>query len=131
MAVIRNAGFEAIETNFYFIKTLPLFNNSFKSITSQPRIILDFGISKDAPCADLHLRSIIENGWLGWHTIFTDASKLFEAECVGVGTFYSQYSIVQKVRCPPESSVFTGECRAILKAVKYTLLLKLRRTLSV
>ncbi|GBP07063.1 hypothetical protein EVAR_4475_1 [Eumeta japonica] len=32
-----------------------------------------------------------------WHTVFTDASKLSEAECVGVGTFHSQYNTVQKI----------------------------------
>ncbi|GBP79958.1 hypothetical protein EVAR_52956_1 [Eumeta japonica] len=55
----------------------------------------------DDPSADLHFRSIIKNGWLGWHTIFTEGSKPFEAECVGVGTFHYQYNIVHKVRCPP------------------------------
>ncbi|GBP40621.1 hypothetical protein EVAR_41701_1 [Eumeta japonica] len=53
----------------------------------------------------------------GWHTIFTDASKLSEAECAGVGTFHSQNNIVYKVRCPPESSEFTSKCRAILETV--------------
>ncbi|GBP26295.1 hypothetical protein EVAR_95464_1 [Eumeta japonica] len=81
---------KAIEANFYSINTLPLFNYSFKVITSKPRILLDFGILKDDPSADLHFRSIIENGWLGWHT--------------GVGTFHSQYKIVQNVRCPPEAA---------------------------
>ncbi|GBP13950.1 hypothetical protein EVAR_10511_1 [Eumeta japonica] len=38
--------------------------------------------SKDDPSADLHFCSMIENGWLGWYFIFTDASKLFEAEWV-------------------------------------------------
>ncbi|GBP84664.1 hypothetical protein EVAR_58887_1 [Eumeta japonica] len=55
------------------------------------------------PSVDLHFRSTIANGWLGWHAIFTDASKLSEAECIGVGTFHSQYDIVQKVRCPPKA----------------------------
>ncbi|GBP82327.1 hypothetical protein EVAR_90961_1 [Eumeta japonica] len=43
-------------------------------------------LNADDPSADLHLRSIIESGWLRWHTIFTDASKLSEAECFGVGS---------------------------------------------
>ncbi|GBP33545.1 Probable RNA-directed DNA polymerase from transposon X-element [Eumeta japonica] len=63
--------------------------------------------NKDDPSADLHFLSIIENGWLGWHTIFTDASKFSEAECDEIGTFHSQYNIVQKVRRPPKSSVLT------------------------
>ncbi|GBP01511.1 hypothetical protein EVAR_102578_1 [Eumeta japonica] len=43
-----------------------------------------FFVSVDDPGADLHFRSIIKNVWFGWHTIFTDASKLSEAECVGI-----------------------------------------------
>ncbi|GBP60812.1 hypothetical protein EVAR_85073_1 [Eumeta japonica] len=97
-----------LRANFYSIKTLPLFNYSYKTITSQPRIILDFGISKDDPSADLYFRSIIENGWLEWHTVFTDASKLSEAECVGIGTFHSQYNIVQKVKYPPKTRCLLG-----------------------
>ncbi|GBP58882.1 Retinoblastoma-binding protein 5 homolog [Eumeta japonica] len=109
---------------------LPILRNKLHKLKMpEPRIILDFGISKDNSSADLYFPSIIENSWLGCHTIFTDASKLSEAECVGVGTFHSQYNIVQKVRCSPEISEFTGECRAILEAVKYALLLKLHRTL--
>ncbi|GBP55624.1 hypothetical protein EVAR_35859_1 [Eumeta japonica] len=53
---------QVIEANFYSINTLSLFNYSFKTITSQPRIIMDFGISKDDSSADLHFHSIIENG---------------------------------------------------------------------
>ncbi|KAJ0176571.1 hypothetical protein K1T71_007750 [Dendrolimus kikuchii] len=47
---------------------------------------------------------------------------------VGVGMYHSQYDIVQKVKLPPESSVFTGECLGLYIAVEYILLLKLKKT---
>ncbi|CAF4946440.1 unnamed protein product [Pieris macdunnoughi] len=48
--------------------------------------------------------------------------------CVGIGVLHSNYNIVQKTKLTPESSMFTGECLGLVKAIEYILLLKLQKT---
>lgn len=120
--------FKLIKDPTFRFPNLPLFELDFDTVIFHPRIILDFGICKDDNKADELFRQIISREWRGWHTIFTDASKLSPLGCVGYGVFHAQYDIVQKIKSPPESSVFTGECLALLEAIKYILLFKLSRT---
>lgn len=67
--------------------------------------------------------------WTGWHQIYTDASKRSNTNCVGVGVYHSQYKIVQKIKLPPETSVYTGECYGLFKAIEYVLLLHLSKAI--
>lgn len=52
-------------------------------------------------------------------TVFTDASKSDPTKCVGAAVVIPKYNIVLMFKCPPESSIFTGEAVAILEAVTY------------
>lgn len=121
--------FQSIKDVTYRSTNLPIFDFDYNIVISQPRVILNFDICKGDLNADEYFQSILKREWRGWHTIFADASKLSPVGCVGCGVFHSQYNIVQKVKCPPESSVFTGECVALLEAVKYVLLFKLHRSI--
>ncbi|GBP18051.1 Probable RNA-directed DNA polymerase from transposon BS [Eumeta japonica] len=98
----NNAQLPILRNKFQKLKMPVRLSNFISNLLSERRILLRIGGEVKAsrledPSADLHFRSIIENGWMGWHTIYTDASKLSEVECVGVGTFHSQYNIVQKI----------------------------------
>lgn len=121
--------FKTIKDPTFRYPSLPLFEFDYSTITFLPRIILDFGIFKHDRNADELFRQIVSREWRGWHTIFTDASKLSPLGCVGYGVYHSQYDIVQKIKSPPESSVFSGECLALLESIKYVLLFKLSRSI--
>lgn len=41
---------------------------------------------------------------------------------------HSNYNIVQKTKLPPETSIFSGECIGLVKAIEYIILMKLRNT---
>lgn len=121
--------FKSLKDPTFRSPTLPIFQFNYNSIVYHPQIILNFDICKHDVSADEYFRELLRRDWHGWHTIFTDASKLSPVGCVGCAVFHFQYNIIQKIKCPPESSVFTGECLAILEAVNYILLFKLRRTI--
>ncbi|XP_045459299.1 transcription termination factor, mitochondrial [Melitaea cinxia] len=57
------------------------------------------------------------------------ASKHFANSNVGVGVFHFQYNIVQKIKLPPECTVFSGECLGIFKALEYIRLAKLKKSI--
>lgn len=48
-----------------------------------------------------------------------------------MGVYHKQLNIVQKIKLPPETSIFTGECFGILKSLEYILLLKLKNALII
>lgn len=121
--------FKSIKDRTFRSPILPIFNFGFDVVTLQPQIILNFDICKGDMFANKYFQEILQREWRDWHTIFTDASKLSPVGCVGYGVFHSQFDIVQKVKCPPESSVFTGECLAILEAVRYILLFNLHQSI--
>ncbi|XP_049883240.1 uncharacterized protein LOC126378842 [Pectinophora gossypiella] len=106
----------------------PLFCTNFEALIISPDVRLDLGIAKDDPFANITFNNLLEENWPDCHYIFTDASKHSSTGCVGVGVFHSQYDIVQRVKLPPESSVFTGECYAIFKALEYILIFKLTKS---
>lgn len=122
-------NFQSIKDPVHHSPRLPLFQFSYESIIFRPRVILDFDICHKDPHADEYLRQILCREWHDWHTIYCDASKLSIEGCVGVGVVHTQFNIVQKVKCPPETSVYTGECIGILESVKYILLFKLKKTI--
>lgn len=121
--------FKSIKDPTFHSPNLPMFEFPYFVTILQPRVILDFDVMKGDISAREYSRGLLAKDWAGWHTLFSDASKLSPMGCVGVGTFHSQYRIVQKAKCPPESSVFSGECLGILKSVEYILLAGLRRSI--
>lgn len=48
---------------------------------------------------------------------------------MGVGIYHQQFGIVQKIKLPPETSTFTGECFGIYKSLDYILLMKLKKSI--
>lgn len=121
--------FQNLKDPVFHSSRLPLFEFSYEIVIHHPRIILNMDICHEDPHADEYLRQILSREWLGWNTIYCDASKLAPTGCVGVGVFHSQYDIVQKIKCPPETSVFTGECIGILESVKYILIFNLKKSI--
>ncbi|KAL0849653.1 hypothetical protein ABMA28_013907 [Loxostege sticticalis] len=107
----------------------PLFSNSFESLIFQPQIILNFGISKDSHSASQEFSQIIFEHWQGWHMLFTDASKLAEDKCVGSAVWIPAYKISLSFKCPPVTSIFTGESVAILEAILFVKSHSLNNTL--
>lgn len=114
--------------NTYQSSINPLFKYPYECLTITPEII-KLDIEKETPCANHHFNNIINNKWSGYHLLFTDASKLDGN--VGVGIYHKQYDIVQKIKLPPETSIFTGECYGIFKAVEYIHMFMLKRSIII
>ncbi|XP_061717906.1 uncharacterized protein LOC133525605 [Cydia pomonella] len=127
--VISFRRFKSIKDPMFHSPNLPMFDHSYPVTILQPRVLLNFGSAKGDICAKNHLQFALGENWKGWHTLFSDASKFSPVGCVGVGTYHSQYGIVQKAKCPPESSVFAGECMGILKCLEYCRVARLKRSL--
>lgn len=108
---------------------LPLFQYDYNVLITDPQIKYCIGISKNDSNQNLHFNHTLENNWPDYHYIYTDASKHSNISCVGVGVYHSQYQIVQKIKLPPQSSVFSGECFGILRAVEYALLMRLSKVI--
>lgn len=94
--------FNSLEAPSYHSSSHSLFCAPFESLVMIPDICLNLGIIKYDALAPLSFKHSVNTYWKNWHYIFTDASK------------------------SPESSVFTGECFGLLKAVEYILLMKLQ-----
>lgn len=109
--------------------TYPLFAVEFDALTISPNIILNFGVLKDDHEANINFNRIVDSDWAQTHHIYTDASKHGSSNHVGVGIYHKQYKIVQKIKFPSETSVFTGECFGLFKAVDYILTAKLKNTI--
>lgn len=109
--------------------TLPIYQYEYESLTLVPSVALNISISKNDIEHNVQFLSFIGTHAQDAHHIYTDASKVSSDGCVGVGVLHSQYGIVQKVKLPPESSVYTGECFGILKALEYIVLMKLKNSI--
>lgn len=110
---------------------LPIFCVNYDALTLNPSIMFDFGLSKQDLSINAKFVDIIDSDsrWKNCHLIFSDSSKPGPEECVGVGIFHQQFGIVQKIKLPPETSVFTGECFGLLKSLEYILMMKLKKSI--
>ncbi|CAK1580392.1 unnamed protein product [Parnassius mnemosyne] len=106
--------------------TLPLFSNSFDVALYKPNVILDIGLNKFSIESNKKFMFALDKNFPGYHYIFTDASKINSKGCTGYAIYHQNWRIVQKMKSPPESSVFTGEMLAILQAIKYCYSFKLK-----
>lgn len=118
--------FQKIKDPTYQCSILPIFNTPFDIILFKPDIIFNLGIDKHTVDADREFQYQLNRYYPDFHYIYTDASKLNNHSCVGYAIFHKNWNIVQKKKCPPESSVYTGEILAILEAVKYCIMFKLQ-----
>ena len=127
----------SIESPIHNSGRFSLYTSEYEALTIKPDVRLNLGISKRTFETRHAFNSVLNSefnsdstvsGSDNWHYIYSDASKRSTNGIVGVGMYHSQYNIVQKVKLPPESSVFTGECLGLYIAVEYVLLLKLKKT---
>jgi ribonuclease HI len=116
--IISFSKLNNVNTILYRSQHNPLFECSFKAITYSPKVILDFGIFKDDPGANHKFSKLLEK-WPEYLPVFTDSSKMDPAKCVGAAVWIPKYNIVLSLKCPAQSSIFTGESVAILEAVSY------------
>lgn len=107
----------------------PLFCIPYDCLIFRPNIILHFGIDKDSSGADKIFHGILNRQWPDWLTIFTDASKLSDSDPVGAAVWIPRYRIVLSHKCPPCTSVYSGESVALLEAVKYVESHKLNKSI--
>nr|XP_049700927.1 uncharacterized protein LOC126055517 isoform X2 [Helicoverpa armigera] len=100
-------------------RRLPLYNFSYEVLCFIPKIFYNIGISKNSPSANSAFNAVVEERWLGFQRFFTDASKLTSCSYTGAAVYYQNSRIILKLKCPKESSVFTGECVALLEACMF------------
>jgi len=117
--------FKALNSPTHRSPKLPLFETDYRALILSPDVHNTIGIEKDNPSANTHFKSVICERWTNWHYIYCDASKHSNNDFVGVGLYHQQYKIVEKVKFPPETSIFTAECYGIYKALEYILIFKL------
>lgn len=127
--VISYRSYKQIAAPTHRSVRLPLYETSFEALVITPDVLLSTGIVKNDPNANTYFKVLVDGRWKGRHQLFTDASKHLPENCVGVGIYHSQYSIVQKVKLPPDTTVFTGEVFGIYKALEYILLMKLPKSI--
>jgi ribonuclease HI len=108
--------------------SLPVFCSNFDSLTIKPFINFHLDKLKHDLNANCNFNYILNTEWYDCHHIYCDASKFSNNGCVGIGIYHHQYKIVQKIKLPPEASVFTGECYGVLKSLEYILLMKLQKS---
>uniref|UniRef100_A0A2H1VW26 SFRICE_035129 n=1 Tax=Spodoptera frugiperda TaxID=7108 RepID=A0A2H1VW26_SPOFR len=86
---------------------------------SQPRLVLGLGISKSSVDAKGEFERALSKYWKGWNVVYTDAFKLSRNGCTDVAAYYQNSRIALLFKCPPEASVYTGECAGILESIKF------------
>lgn len=128
--IISFRKFISIQAPVHRTSFLPIFSVNFESLILTPTIHFNLDIHKDDYNANIKFNQIVDEHWGDWHHIYCDASKHSPTGHVGVGAYHKQYHIVQKIKLPPESSVFTGECFGLFKALEYALLMKLNKTVN-
>lgn len=95
---------------------LPLFNFAYEVLCFTPKIYFDIGISKKSPSANSAFNAVVGERWSEFQRFFTDASKFTDLSYTGAAVYYQNSRIILQYKCPKESSVFTGECVALLEA---------------
>ena len=98
---------------------LPLYSTPYDSVMHRPSVNIALGVGKTSPNANGLFNSIMDSHWRNWVRIFTDASKTLPNGHVGAAFYCPSTSHSAYFRLPKEASVFTGECRAIVEALKY------------
>lgn len=126
--VVSFKRYLVINAPTYRSRIFPLFESNFNALMQTPEIVKHLNITKNHPNAKSLFKFTTDNNWKNWNHLFTDASKTSPSGCVGIGVYHVQYNIVQKIKLPPETSVFTGELFGILRAVEYISLMKLKKS---
>lgn len=106
---------------------LPCFKYSLDISLFKPISHFDINIFKNSPGANARFNAEVDKRWKDWNQFYTDASKLSLQHETGVAVFCSNLNIILQYKCPPESSVFTGESVGILEASKFILANNLKK----
>lgn len=106
----------------------PTFDSMYGALVTPPDVRINASIPRNQLDSVQFVDNLLNNEFSNFHSIYSDASKHSPNGIVGIGIVHSQYNIVQKIRLPPESSVFSGECLGLLKSVEYILIAKLKKT---
>lgn len=126
--IVSYNKYRSLQSPIHRSNCLPLFNCSLDSLLLAP--VIHFNLyDKTEPNPIGSFKNKIDLEYNNYHQIYTDASKPTVSDCVGVGVYDLQSSIVQKIKLPPETSVFTGECFGLFKAIEYVHLMKLKYSL--
>lgn len=126
--VVSFRKFTSFEAPTHRCSYLPIFSVNFEALILPPLVNLELNIPKNPKHSNNKFNEIVVQNWQGWHYIFCDASKHSPDSNVGVGVYHQQYNIIQKIKLPPESTVFTGECFGLYKSIEYVLIFKLKQT---
>lgn len=126
--VVSYQRFLSFQAPIHSSSILTLFDADYECLVLSPEVILDLGVNKDVIEPNVTFNFIKNQDWKDWHHIYTDASKLETSGPVGVGVYHAQFNIVQKIKFPPETSVFTGECYGLFRALDYIWTFKLNKT---
>ncbi|CAH2107346.1 unnamed protein product [Euphydryas editha] len=97
----------------------PLYSTSFNALTHNVPVITDLPLKKGDPDIKYKFQEILHQNWLNHNLIYTDASKLSPSSCVGAACWIPKFKIILQYKCPPETSVFSGEAIAILEAILF------------
>lgn len=97
---------------------LPIYVVPFQTLTFQPKVV-KIGIQRSSSAANDKFVSAIREKWQDWDLIFTDASKLNKEDPVGCAFIHDRLRSTHQFQLPSIASIFTGECSAILNAIKY------------
>lgn len=111
--------FSRLPNPFYQVSCLPLYLTPYEALIFQPNVILDFKINRNTIEANRVFASKINSEFYNWRYFFTDASKLTDDSPVGAAVWIPYSKIILSFKCPPVSSVFTGETVAIFEAVAF------------
>lgn len=108
--------------------SLPIYSVPFEALTHSSKVITNIGIDKGSPLANSIFSKFVINHFPSYRLFFTDASKLTDQGCVGAAFLLANSHIMAKFKLPPEASVFSGECLALLKALEYIYTHKLSKS---
>ncbi|XP_045495601.1 uncharacterized protein LOC123694256 [Colias croceus] len=97
----------------------PLYSTPFHALVFIPNINVSCGIQKRAPDSNIAFNCLVSSYWHGYNVFFTDASKVSKHLAVGVAVWHHNSKTILQFKCPPLSSVFTGEATAILEALNF------------
>jgi ribonuclease HI len=128
--VISFRKYVSLQAPIHRSAVLPIFSIEFDSLLLSLSVHYNININKGDIDAKQNFNFLLDTDscWRDCHYIFSDASKRSSSSCVGVGVYHQQYGIVQKIKLPPETTIFTGECFGLYKSLEYIFLMKLNKS---
>lgn len=97
----------------------PLYKCSYEALVYSPTVILDIGITKGDPNANSLFNEYVSKTCPDWLLMFSDASQQSQGEPVGSAVWIPKFKVVLTFKCPPTTTIFTGEGIAIYEAISY------------